>query len=134
MAHWTPELQHQLKCKTCFHALGDVRNAFTLSAQAALNERNVSVQGQRVLVQSFRNPLGTEFDLLLLRDAELAVISGVYMNETWFPGYGWSIAVCPRCGGHRGWMYSAVAPGGIDEFYGIVLKNVLLLGADAAEP
>lgn len=26
-----------------------------------------------------------------------------YSKDSWFPGYSWTIAVCPKCGHHMGW-------------------------------
>ena len=55
-------------------------------------------------------------------------------NHSWFPGYGWSFALCQKCGNHLGWHYKAsswlpeVAEFmGIEqmpEFWGIVVQRV----------
>lgn len=26
-----------------------------------------------------------------------------HLADSWFPGFTWTIAVCPRCGYHLGW-------------------------------
>ena len=31
-------------------------------------------------------------------------------EDSWFPGYAWTIASCGRCGNHLGWRFTQVAP------------------------
>jgi len=65
-------------------------------------------------------------------------------NYSWFPGYGWSFALCQKCGNHLGWHYKAssrlseiVEFTGIEElpeFWGIMVKRVFPEESETQEP
>jgi hypothetical protein len=80
----------------------------------------------------FANPEGVLFEIVTLswchnlRDGSPAV-----RQDTWFPGYAWTVQYCSGCQVHMGWRYD----GGDREpatFYGIV-RDRLIEEEDASE-
>jgi len=60
-----------------------------------------------IKVQTFKNPHGAEFDVMTVRNCNVAVGHQAFPEATWFPGYHWRLAVCPKCGRHLGWFYES---------------------------
>jgi DNA-directed RNA polymerase subunit RPC12/RpoP len=63
---------------------------------------------------------------------------------SWFPGYGWSFAVCRKCGNHLGWRYKAtprlpevaefIGIEQFPEFWGIMARRVYPHEDEIKEP
>ncbi|TYZ63556.1 hypothetical protein PybrP1_013150 [[Pythium] brassicae (nom. inval.)] len=61
---------------------------------------------------TFVNPGGSVFQILTLREVhpDHVVVDGARSAEdSWFPGYAWSITYCNSCYRHLGWQFDAVA-------------------------
>lgn len=59
---------------------------------------------------TFVNPGGSVFQILTLREVHLdhVVVDVVRSTQdSWFPGYAWSIAYCNSCYRHLGWQFDA---------------------------
>jgi len=69
---------------------------------------------------TYRNPFGVSFHVVFYSDAsgarDLGSPTTVY---TWFPGYGWSMALCRQCGEHLGWWWS-----GPERFIGLIATRI----------
>lgn len=69
---------------------------------------------------AFVNPIGHVHDLVVAPCAPGAEAAGpVTTAFTWFPGYGWQLAFCRRCGSHVGWCYLATGQQRPDLFFGL---------------
>lgn len=56
----------------------------------------------------FVNRFGNSFRVLTIRSLiDYVAISEPSSEDTWFPGYQWQIIVCPQCGNHIGWKFTA---------------------------
>lgn len=101
----------RLYCARCRHAI-------------TRTDERISVNGQHD--HSFVNPYGLQFHIGCFRRAPgCAAVGGATAEHTWFPGYAWRVAVCGRCDGHLGWMYTAAGDG----FYGLIIGR-LTAGSD----
>jgi hypothetical protein len=70
---------------------------------------------------TFRNPQGYSFHVLCYSDAPGAADVGEPIDQdTWFPGYAWSFAICMQCQQHLGWWY-----GGKDRFAGLIATRLI---------
>lgn len=56
---------------------------------------------------SFRNPEGTQFEILTFSHAPGCRETGLpTLEHTWFAGHAWSYCLCRRCQQHLGWQYA----------------------------
>ena len=110
-----PASATSLRCRRCSAVVADTVDLFDY--------------GDLASVATFSNGAGALHSVMTLktvRQSSLLPVSVPTMQDTWFPGYAWTILRC-RCGNHAGWLYTA-----IDEhvqprtFYGIVRSNVHL--------
>ncbi len=87
-------------------------------------DRAVEIGGRMRHV--FMNPLGIEFDFMTFIACPGAIAVGPPTEEhTWFPGYGWRLALCRGCGVHLGWHYRRELPVRLPaEFWGILTAHV----------
>jgi cereblon len=74
----------------------------------------------------FTNPAGIECDFHTFTSCTGAMTIGEATEaQTWFPGYGWSFALCRHCGQHLGWHYEAVLRSERPrEFWGILVSHL----------
>jgi len=71
------------------------------------------------------NPRGLVFDIGCFASAPGCVPVGTATDEhSWFPGYGWRIAICERCHHHLGWRFQSAG----DQFFGLILSNLKQAG------
>ncbi len=71
---------------------------------------------------TFVNPAGIIYNIVCFSDARGCIIFGDPITDfTWFPGFGWSYALCSNCQAHLGWYYSSEGKG----FYGLILDNII---------
>ncbi|XP_078052933.1 E3 ubiquitin ligase component cereblon isoform X2 [Augochlora pura] len=58
------------------------------------------------------NSSGIIHDIVTLHHAQGLVLnrSSFSTEYSWFPGYGWTIAMCRNCKSHIGWRFTAVEP------------------------
>ncbi|RUS91630.1 hypothetical protein EGW08_000603, partial [Elysia chlorotica] len=114
-----------LLCRKCGFELANSQHLFSMPSKLALGVRNDTIAtDQRLFIQLFKNPQGLKLLIIHCRYINFA-------TDSWFPGYVWSIAKCPRCGTHIGWMFTAAkatlekAESRISSFIGIILGQVM---------
>ncbi|MBN2432645.1 MAG: hypothetical protein JXQ27_14310 [Acidobacteria bacterium] len=91
-------------CRSCGHII-------------TMPRLRTTVQGRHV--HTFLNPSGIEFTIGCFSDAAGCRNIGIPTTQhTWFPGYGWRIALCAGCQIHLGWQFM-----GEDQapFHGLIL-------------
>lgn len=84
-------------CSGCGATLAHTRDIFSLTSAGAAG--------------TFVNPSGIVFQILTLRTvaAPSVVVDNVQSTQdSWYPGYAWSIAYCSACFRHLGWQFDAV--------------------------
>lgn len=76
----------------------------------------------------FTNPLGVSFNIACFRNAPgCSLMGNATVDNSWFAGYRWQIAVCAECQEHLGWYYQNLKQ---RYFFGLIperlhhLKNV----------
>jgi len=97
------QAQKAVRCKNCDHVI--------TSPALAIEPHE----------HSFRNPAGYSFHVVCYSDAPGAADAGEPTTEdSWFPGYAWTYAVCRQCHGHLGWWYH-----GKDRFAGLIATRLI---------
>lgn len=69
----------------------------------------------------FVNPAGVEFDIGCFSDAACVRDGEPTLDDTWFPGFAWSYALCRNCRAHLGWRYDGAGP----PFFGLILARLV---------
>lgn len=68
---------------------------------------------------TFINPAGRQFRIGCFAAAPGCATRGAEESAfSWFPGWGWQVALCARCGAHLGWGYRNAA----GRFWGLILS------------
>lgn len=75
---------------------------------------------------SFVNPAGVLCNFTTFSDCENVMVhKALYLEHSWFPGYGWRFVLCAKCHQHLGWKYDAVQKGVRPRsFFGILVESV----------
>ncbi|CAH1725076.1 protein cereblon-like [Aphis gossypii] len=103
-------------CNHCNTPICDMSNVFPMSPEGP--------QG------TYCNSLGKIHDMITVTELEEdlhEITVGIPSNEcSWFPGYVWTIILCPGCHNHLGWRYMVeknplLSP---KEFYGLTLSSI----------
>lgn len=90
-------------CRSCGHELAYGTDIRFYPSRLALNSRNDTwVGGRRVNIQLFENPHGHQFEVITFRRADLTLLWPADNRFSWFPGFSWTMATCPRCNTHLG--------------------------------
>lgn len=93
-------------CRACGHELAHGTDIHFVSSRLALASRNDTlVGGRRVNIQLFENPHGHQFEVITFRKADVNPHWPADKHFSWFPGFSWTVATCPRCKIHLG-MYA----------------------------
>ncbi|KAK2563374.1 Protein cereblon [Acropora cervicornis] len=73
---------------------------------------------------AYVNPNGCVHETLTFYRAKSFRLRGRHTTEnSWFPGYAWTIAECAQCGNHLGWRFTAVKRGlSPSKFWGLTRK------------
>jgi len=81
---------------------------------------------------SFVNPAGVQCNFITFAHCENVMMDEkLYLEHSWFPGYGWRFLVCGHCFQHLGWKYDAVAPNARPQvFFGVLIASVEPVGQD----
>ncbi|XP_007229189.2 uncharacterized protein si:ch211-51h9.7 [Astyanax mexicanus] len=95
-----------LLCRSCGHEVALERDVSFVPSRLALSHRNNTVLGERrITVQLFENPQGFQYEVLTLKKADVLKHWPADKHFTWFPGFSWTVATCPRCKTHLGWAF-----------------------------
>lgn len=90
-------------CRSCGHELAAGTDIHFVSSRLALSSRNDTlVGGRRVSIQLFENPHGHQFEVITFRKADITQHWPADKRFSWFPGFSWTVATCPRCKTHLG--------------------------------
>lgn len=92
-----------LLCRSCGYEVAVSRDLKFVASPLALAQRNDTLIGERrVPVQLFQNPQGLRFQVLTFKRAAVHKHWPADDQVSWFPGYSWTVATCPRCHSHLG--------------------------------
>lgn len=92
-----------LLCRACGHELAVGTDIHFVPSRLALSSRNdTQLGGRRVNIQLFENPHGHRFEVITFRKADVTQHWPADKRFSWFPGYAWTVATCPRCNTHLG--------------------------------
>ncbi|VDN51710.1 unnamed protein product [Dracunculus medinensis] len=94
-------------CRSCGHTVVDKVLLANVRSKLALRSYNMTILGRNQLVQVFENPVPESFDVITASSADLKLQGKAYMHATWFPGFEWTVGMCPHCSAHLGWLVSA---------------------------
>ncbi|KAF7660002.1 hypothetical protein LDENG_00290200 [Lucifuga dentata] len=93
-------------CRACGHELAVGMDIQFVPSRLALSSRNDTLVGdRRVNVQLFENPRGLQFEVITFRKADVTQHWPADKYFSWFPGFSWTLATCPRCKTHLGWGF-----------------------------
>jgi hypothetical protein len=75
---------------------------------------------------SFVNPTGVVCNFRTFgRCANVLALQELYLEHSWFSGYGWRFLLCAECSLHLGWRYDAVARNRQPRaFFGVLIESV----------
>lgn len=77
-------------------------------------------------VQLLRNPHGNTFELITVRRADLVLLNNTKsIEDTWFPNFSWTIAVCPHCFNHLGWFFESILSDHNESFFALILDQLV---------
>lgn len=79
-----------------------------------------------IIVQEFVNPGGYHFELVTVTEADVLLTGQRVTADTFFLGFDWTIAVCPKCKNHIGWGFTPThAPVGTEPtFYALIHEKL----------
>lgn len=90
-------------CRACGHELAYGTDIHFYPSRLALHSRNDTWVGdRRVNIQLFENPHGHQFEVITFRRADSTLHWPADNRFSWFPGFSWTMATCPRCNTHLG--------------------------------
>ncbi|MEQ2223711.1 hypothetical protein ILYODFUR_000160 [Ilyodon furcidens] len=93
-------------CRACGHEVAFGTDIHFVPSRMALSSRNdTSVGGRRIHVQLFENPHGHQFEVITFRRADVIKHWPADRHFSWYPGFSWTVATCPRCKTHLGWAF-----------------------------
>lgn len=93
-------------CRSCGHEVANGSDIYFVPSRLALSSRNDTLLGgRRITVQLFENPHERQFEVVTFRRAAVALHWPAEKRFTWFPGFAWTVASCPRCKAHLGWGF-----------------------------
>ncbi|KAK2838096.1 hypothetical protein Q5P01_015308 [Channa striata] len=93
-------------CRACGHELAVGTSIHFVPSRLALSSRNDTLLGgRRVTVQLFENPHGLQFEVVTFRKADVTPHWPASDHFSWFQGFSWTVATCPRCKAHLGWAF-----------------------------
>jgi len=119
-----------LCCSECGYHIVAGKNLWSISSKHALQSRQETVlRWKECLIQTFRNPHGYDFEVVTATLANFQNRGGAFEEHSWFPGYSWTVAECPRCYAHIGWTYRRLhQSGGFKDrnfFVGLILESLI---------
>ncbi|MEQ2162111.1 hypothetical protein GOODEAATRI_016434 [Goodea atripinnis] len=97
-------------CRACGHEVAFGTDIHFVPSRMALSSRNdTSVGGRRIHVQLFENPHGHQFEVITFRRADVIKHWPADRHFSWYPGFSWTVATCPRCKTHLALSAQALA-------------------------
>ncbi|CAD5114158.1 DgyrCDS3301 [Dimorphilus gyrociliatus] len=124
-------IQRSFLCRQCGHTVVFANDLTRVASDMSLRQRNDSLLGRKgTLIQLLQNPAGARFEVITSKRAHVTKSTVTVSSDTWFTGFSWRIATCPKCHFHLGWSYEPLFyKGGLadskDTFYALILDNLL---------
>jgi len=88
--------------------------------QIAKSDARMSVSGKHEA--SFTNPFGFRFRVAFFQQAPGCKLTGKpTVENSWFSGYAWQIALCALCRTHLGWGFQSNDD---NPFFGLIFKRL----------
>jgi len=83
---------------------------------------------------SFINPSGIRCNFRTFSQCEnILADERLFMEYSWFPGYGWRFLICSSCSWHLGWKYDSVNQEmQLQEFFGVLTQAVEEVSRDSS--
>ena len=103
------------------------RNEVNIKSGEAVSRRNETITTySRVLIQEFVNPDRIPFEVITVSEADVLFVGNRVPTDSFFPGYDWTIIVCPKCKRHVGWAFTKTSqpPNSEPEFYALIWSKV----------
>eukprot|EP01134_Creolimax_fragrantissima_P000718 CFRG0718T1 len=103
-----------MKCRGCSVPIARLSEVFDMNSSGP--------------VQAYVNPNGVVHDTITVRRVELPNVflsGGAYTQDSWFPGYAWTILNCGQCGHHLGWRFTAASQLRPNIFWGLRRASVM---------
>ena len=98
--------------------------------RALITTKGAETAAQGVHQHVVTNPAGVTFHIGSFRTAPGTVpVSSPTTQDTWFPGYTWSIVMCQSCAVHLGWQFRSET----GCFFGLILDRMVLEREAASE-
>jgi len=81
-----------------------------ISSPLAVTQTNKTIDKVTYFIQEFINPANIRFKVVQFNKDDILVVehnkeSDPVLEHSWFPGYGWKIAVCKHCRAFLGWIF-----------------------------
>lgn len=116
-----------LLCRHCGHEIVSRTKLTNERSVRALRSYNMTILGQKQLVQVFENPIFEKFDVITASAAELKLTGKSYSVDTWWPNHEWTVCLCPNCGIHLGWYFQSgnIQSKSHKSFVGLVLDYLI---------
>ncbi|ELU09887.1 hypothetical protein CAPTEDRAFT_128319, partial [Capitella teleta] len=93
-----------LLCRQCGHEVAIAKDLYPQPSKLAIGQRNDTILGvPGTLIQLLQNPHGKNFEVITTKRADVYKYDKAVVEYSWFEGFSWRLAVCPRCGAHLGW-------------------------------
>mmetsp|Transcript_36850 Transcript_36850/g.57915 ORF Transcript_36850/g.57915 Transcript_36850/m.57915 type:complete len:145 (-) Transcript_36850:109-543(-) len=110
-----------IQCRRCSALLSHRTNIFSMSTEGNIG--------------TYVNPHGCIHQLITVKQiSSVKLVGRRCAEDSWFPGYSWTILNCGNCGGHVGWRFTAdekeLRP---RKFWGL-RRNALQMGTEIKEP
>lgn len=93
---------------------------------AAISHSAAIVRIAGVEEHSFVNPSGIRCNFRTFTSCENVLVGrDLFIQHSWFGGYGWRFLNCEACLQHLGWKYDAVVKKiSVESFYGLLVDAV----------
>ncbi len=74
---------------------------------------------------SFVNPAGVQCNFkTFLECSNVEISDELFLEHSWFPGFGWRFLICSDCSRHLGWKYDPVNNKSAEAFFGVLIHAV----------
>merc|ERR1712130_451023 len=116
-------------CKVCGENITTLDHLVNIKSSEAVGRRNeILATSQRILLQEFINPANVPFEVATVDAADVLLVGDRVASDSFFPGYDWTIIVCPKCKRHVGWAFTDhQKPKNSDpDFYGLIWSKIFL--------
>jgi hypothetical protein len=105
---------------------GTSRRYYCAHCRAFITESGALLAVNHATEHTYVNPAGVRCHFMTFdRCDNVLVHHELYLEHSWFRGYGWRFLVCRGCYHHLGWKYDAVDdsvdPAG---FFGVLVRSV----------